>query len=448
MANRADILACRPAFFAATVSGGRWQCPPHLLHVAKALERVRTGECKRLMVFMPPRHGKSELVSRYFPACYLRHNPQGRVILCSYEASFAEHWGEQARDAWVEAGNLYGVGAPLRKTRGNWWITSEGGYMATAGVGGPVTGKGANIAIIDDPIKNSEEAYSETHRESVWNWYYSTLLTRLEPQGAVVLMQTRWHPSDLAGRLLKREAGLWEVISLPALAEADDPLGRTPGEALWPERYTADDLAKFRTASPRWWAAMYQQRPIIGEGSIAKREYFPVVESIPEGQRVEARSWDLAASASAKADYLVGVKMVRVGSRFYIADVSRSQIGPAEVVSKIKSVAQADGPYVKIGIEQEPGASGKITLSHVASELAGHRVEALSPRGGKVFRALGMLDQAKLGNVCLVRGSWVDAFLDEVECFGTGQGHDDQVDGAAYAFGMVAASRWVGFSLA
>lgn len=400
------------------------------------------------MIFMPPRHGKSELVSRYFPAYCINENPDARVILTSYEASFAEYWGEQARDAWATFRIMTGRPTTLSKNRGNWWTTPQGGYMTTAGVGGPITGKGMDIGIIDDPIKNAEEAYSETRREAIWNWYQSTFMTRLEPHGAIVLMMTRWHDDDLAGRLLRKEPGQWEVVTLPALAEAGDALGREIGEPLWPQRFGVEELKPYREMSPRWWAAMYQQRPLVSEGAIAKREWFAIIDAMPTGNRQEARAWDLAATAKKNADFLCGSKVVRVGGLWVVADMSRSQFDPAGVLQRIQSVALQDGRGVSVGIEQEPGASGKMTVAHIAQLLAGHRVQALQPSGDKVFRALPMLDQAKIGNVKLLRGAWNDTFLQEVECFGTGVGHDDQVDTTAYGFNMVAAPAYVGMSLA
>lgn len=446
----ADEIDALPdsALFARIVSNGRWECPKHLAHIARAMDDVAEGRCKRLMIFIPPRHGKSEFVSRYFPAHLLRKFPRKRVILTSYEASFAEHWGEQARDAWLMAGEVFGLSRRLKKSRGNWWsIPGDEGYMTTAGVGGPITGKGMDVGIIDDPIKNAEEAYSATRREAIWNWYLSTFTTRLEPGGAIILMMTRWHDDDLAGRLLKREPDKWRVIRLPAIAEENDEIGRALGEALWPERFPVDALAPYREASTRWWSAMYQQRPLAAEGSVAKREWFGILDSMPAGIRNAARAWDLAATASAKADFLCGTRIERVGGLFVISDISRARLGPAEVLGRLQSVSRQDGPAVRIGVEQEPGASGKITVAHIASELAGYRIQALAPSGSKEFRALPFLDQARAGNVKLLRSAWNDAFLAEIDSFPVGE-HDDQVDTAAYAFNMVAPPPFVGISLA
>lgn len=445
---KADELDLLPdsALFSRIVSDGRWLCPNHLAYIGRALDDVAEGRCKRLMIFVPPRHGKSEFVSRYFPAHFLRKHPHKKIILASYEASFAEHWGEQARDTWLLSGEVFGLSRRLKKSRGNWWsIFGDDGYMTTAGAGGPITGKGMDLGIIDDPIKNSEEAYSKTKREAIWQWYLSTFRTRLEPGGAIILMMTRWHHDDLAGRILKNESEKWRVIRLPALAEENDPIGRAPGEALWPERFPVEDLEPFRK-SDRWWNALYQQQPLTAEGNIVRRDWFKVIDAIPDGFRHKARAWDLAATASAKADFLCGTKIERVNDMFIITDVARSRINASEVIGRIKAVAQQDSPSVQVGVEQEPGASGKITVAHIAAELAGYRIIPLSPSGSKEYRALPFLDQARAGNVYLLRGPWNDNYLSEIESFPVGE-KDDQVDTSAYAFNMIAKPQWVGFSL-
>src|SRR5690348_3861723 len=233
-----------PAGLAWVASDGRWQYAPHLRLLSDALWRVAAGHIRRLMVFMPPRHGKSELVSHYFPAWYLGTRPNRRVILTSYEADFAATWGRKVRDVLAEFGpTLYGVRVRDDSSAANRWDLAEHtGGMVTAGVGGPITGRGADVLIIDDPVKNADDALSATMRERVWEWWRSTAYTRLEPSGAAVLVMTRWHEDDLAGRLLgEMEQGgeHWEVLRLPAIAEEeDDALGRHPGEALWPQRFS------------------------------------------------------------------------------------------------------------------------------------------------------------------------------------------------------------------
>ncbi|HUT09852.1 MAG TPA: phage terminase large subunit [Thermoguttaceae bacterium] len=227
---------------------------------------------------MPPRHGKSELISRYLPAWYLGCYPDRRVILTSHTASLAADFGGSARNLLDEWGPLhFGVSIDQNThAKHRWRILGHDGAMLTAGVGGPITGSGADLLIIDDAIKNADQAISPVYRQKVWEWWLSTASTRLEPGGAVVVMFTRWHKDDLAGRLLAQAANRWHVISLPAIAGDNDPLGRRPGEPLWPERYDVEALEAIRLdQTPYWYGAMYQQVP-SQYGEIAwPDEYFP-----------------------------------------------------------------------------------------------------------------------------------------------------------------------------
>ncbi len=219
--------AMNPAEFAHRASGGRWICAPHLELLNRSLMDVASGVIKRLMICMPPRHGKSEFTSKYFPAWYLGTFPDRRIILTSYEAEFAKEWGRKVRDILQEHGQSYfGVSVrPDTSAANRWNLTGRAGGMVTSGVGGPITGKGADLLIIDDPVKNAEEADSETYRNRAWEWYTSTAYTRLEPGGALILIQTRWHEDDLAGRILEAMEGggeQWHVLSLPALSETGE----------------------------------------------------------------------------------------------------------------------------------------------------------------------------------------------------------------------------------
>ena len=212
---------------------------------------------------MPPRHGKSMLTSQYFPAWYIGTYPDRRVIFTSYEADFAMSWGRKARDVIERQGQAFGI-----KVRGDssaairWDVDGHTGGMVTAGVGGPITGKGADLLIIDDPVKNDEEARSPRQREKIFEWFRSTAYTRLEPNGAIVLIMTRWHQEDLAGRLLEQKEEQWDLLNLSALAHENDPLGRKPGEALWPARFSVEKLQAIRkTIGPYWWSCLYDQKP-------------------------------------------------------------------------------------------------------------------------------------------------------------------------------------------
>ena len=269
-----------PGGFAQVASRGQWINAPHLKLINDKLLQITRGELNRLMVFLPPRHGKSELISKYTPAWYLGMHPDKRVILTSYEADFAAQWGRRARDLLEEHGTIFPIPVKLNpdsSSASRWDIVGNTGGMTTAGARGPITGKGGHLIIIDDPVKNAEESMSTTIQEKTWEWYLSTLYTRLEPNGAIILIMTRWSQNDLAGKLLHdMQAGgeRWEIINLPALAEPEDPIGRSEGEALWPARFPRDRLEQMRrTVGSHWWASLYQQRPIPREGGIFKYQY-------------------------------------------------------------------------------------------------------------------------------------------------------------------------------
>lgn len=238
--------------------------------IAEKLEAVEAGEIDRLMIFMPPRHGKSELASKRFPAWCLGRRPQRQIIAASYNSDLANDFGRNVRNivAEPEFGQVFpGVSLAPDSQAANRMNTNRGGSYVAAGVGTAVTGRGAHIALIDDPFKDREEADSERRRDLVWDWYRSTLFTRLMPGGAIVLIQTRWHEDDLAGRLLEQEPDEWEVLELPAIGKDYD--------ALWPEWYPAGVLERIKnTIGPREWSALYQQQPQPDEGTFFKREWF------------------------------------------------------------------------------------------------------------------------------------------------------------------------------
>ncbi len=250
-----------------------YQPAPHHELIADKLEQVEQGKLTRLMIFMPPRHGKSELASRRFIAWYLGRNPNKHIIACSYNSDLADDFGREVRN--IIADPLFSQLFPtaLRKDSkaANRWHTDQGGAYVAAGVGTAVTGRGADILVIDDPLKDREEADSETIRNKVWDWYTSTAYTRLMPKGSVILIQTRWHDDDLAGRLIekmeKEEGDQWEILNLPAINEA--------GEALWPEWFPREVLDQTKKViGDRDWNALYQQNPMPEEGDFFKRAWF------------------------------------------------------------------------------------------------------------------------------------------------------------------------------
>jgi predicted phage terminase large subunit-like protein len=436
-----------PASFAEHLSGGRWVIAPHLQMLSDWLVDAVAGKRARIIVEMPPRHGKSELVSRWFPVWFLERHPDKRVILASYEADFAGSWGRRVRNAVEEhQAELY-VQMAGDSSAAHRWETTDGGGMMTAGVGGPITGKGAHALIVDDPVKNAEQAASPVYREKAWEWWQSTAYTRIEPGGCAILVMTRWNEDDLAGRIIEHsQSGSepWDVLRLPALAEEDDPLGRAPDAPLWPQRYDADALANIRqTVGSYWWAALYQQRPSPREGGLFKRAWFTLVDAVPvSAQRI--RYWDKAATAG-DGDYTAGVLMARTpNGLYYIEDVTRGQWSAGERDAIILQTAQMDasryGLPVVVWSEQEPGSGGKESAQNFRRMLAGYPVYAEPVTGDKAVRAEPLAAQCEAGNVRMLRGAWNSAYLDEMCAFPNGA-HDDQVDGSSGAFNKLAGAK-------
>ncbi len=425
----------------------------HCQVLADVLQRVADGDLRRVMVFMPPRHGKSELVSRLFSAYYLYRHPDQFVGINSYAADLAYTFSRSARDNFTRAGGLLRDDAAAVK---HWLTTADGGLWA-AGVGGPITGKGFNLGIIDDPLKNAEEASSETIRAKHKDWYGSTFYTRLEPAGSLVVVQTRWNEDDLSGYLLSEERDepeRWHIVNMPAIAEDEprqefppsctvEPDDRLPGEPLNPERYP---LARLNTIAAKigeyFFGSLYQQRPSPKSGNFFKREWFKPAPIAPlYSDRV--RYWDVAGADENKGDHSVGTLIARdTQGRYYVEDVQRFQHTTHERNKRIRAIAEADRARLEplanaptIYVEQPPGL-GKESTDTIIKELAGHVVYADPVHKDKITRAEPFKAQAQAGNVFVVAGDWNRAWFNELESFPNGK-HDDQVDSAAGAFNRI-----------
>jgi predicted phage terminase large subunit-like protein len=357
-----------PGSFAQIASNGRWLPARHLAYLDNAItdsiEAAGRGELEGLVVSMPPQHGKSELCSRYLPAWYLGRYPDRRVILTSYEADFAASWGRKARDLLEHWGYLFGVRVHRKSGAANRWdLDARDGGMTAAGVGGPITGKGAHLLIVDDPIKNDEEARSATFREKQWQWWQSVATTRLRPGALIVLIQTRWNRDDLTGRVLKQasETGhKWRVVKFPALAEDHDVLGRQPGEALWPEVFNRDRLEKVRDAHTNYyWQALYQQNP-VAEGSAEWPEEFftPDIwfDEWPDSWICRTVALDPSKGIESKfGDYSAFVKVMVSGGCGYV-DAHLDKFNTAQITDmavEIQHTFQADWFGVEINQFQQ-----------------------------------------------------------------------------------------------
>ena len=427
------------------VSPPDWQfTSPHIKLICEHLDKVTSGEIDRLAIFMPPRHSKSETVTIRYPVYRIERDQRLRALVTGYNERFARKFGRKSRNI---AKDRYKLADD--KGAADEWETLKGGGLVARGVGSPPTGYGFQLICIDDPIRRREDAESEVYREKVWDWYTDDLYTRLEPGGAMILTLTRWHHDDLAARAIASEPGRWTILQLPALAQEDDPLGRLPGAALWPERFDVESLTRIREVMKRnegeySFESLYQQNPTPREGMFFKISQIEIVDAIPSGVSI-CRGWDLAASKG-KGDYTAGVKIARdVNGVWYVMDVRRGQWSSDERNALLKQTAAMDGRQAKIRLAQDPGQAGKEQSEQLIRMLAGYSVRAERVSGDKTTRADGFAAQVNAGNVKMVKGEWNAGFIEELRQFPNGK-HDDQIDAAADAFNELALSYTPNFA--
>lgn len=447
--ERAAALAT-PAGLAWLASNRSFQLPQHLALLDEKLYDFATGRIKRLMVTMPPRSGKSESCSKYFPA-WIVGRLHKRVILTSYEASFASSWGRKARDVlelWGET--LYGVKVSQTSSAADWWELEGGlGSMMTAGAGGALTGKGAEYLIIDDPLKNAEQAASTTLKDKLYDWYQSTAYTRLEPNGGILLIQTRWSQDDLAGRLLTaQDAGgeAWELVSFPAIAEVPEQLpllsgdvySRAVGDPLWPERFSAARMTEVELAvGPRVWSSLYQQRPTPDAGLIWRRPWFDHRYSETPTILQTIQSVDSAFKTGVANDYSVIATWGRTATDYYLLDLWRARV---EFPDLKRAIVDQSEKWRPSAILIEDAASGQSAIQELKR---GTRLPIIPVpvKASKQTRAAVVSPLAESGKVWLpTTAPWVAAWIEEHIAFPNGE-HDDVVDTTSMALAYLAHGR-------
>ena len=410
----------------------------------KFSEQVANKESPRLMLFMPPRHGKSTLASVAFPAWHLGRHPHHEFISCSYSGSLAMSFSRKVRQLLREPvyKNVFEKSRLDKDSQSieSWQTTQGGGYVA-AGVGGGITGKGANVLVIDDPVKNREDAESDNNRAATWDWYTSTAYTRLSPGGGILVILTRWHDDDLAGRLLKQAedgADQWEVIRYPAIAEIDENF-RKQGESLHPERYNVDALEQIRKAiGPRDWSALYQQNPVSDEGDYFSRDMIRYYEydEIDTAELNYYCAWDLAIGQRDRNDYSVGIVVgIDEYDHLYVVDVVRGKYDGFELVEQILDLYETWRPGI-VGIER-----GHIEMALGPFLQKRTRERGLSEayfkdlkvgRRDKEARARAIQGRMQQGMVYFPKDAvWTGTMVAELLRFPNGT-HDDQVDALAW----------------
>jgi predicted phage terminase large subunit-like protein len=410
----------------------KFELARHHQLMADLLEAVRRGDLRRLMLFLPPRHGKSLLGTVIFAAWYLGCHPERSIISASYGQELADDFGRQVR-------NL--VNSPIHRaifpecrlandsSSMHRFATTAGGLYFAVGCGSPTTGRGADLLIIDDPIKGAEEARSELSRRSVHEWYSSVARTRLQPDGAIVLISTRWHCDDLAGRLLLGDQGEnWHVLSLPAIAEVNESFRRA-GEALWPEKFSLEILNQTRKeVGAAVWASLYQQRPSAADGTVFKREWFCFYREPPPLKRT-VQSWDTAFKLGAENDYSVCSTWGVAENGYYLLHCWRGRVEFPELKKRMKWLAAEYRPN-QVLIEDR--ASGQSAIQELRCETA-LPIIAVKVDSDKVSRAQAVTPLVEAGKVFLKESApYLQDYLDEFAAFPTGV-HDDAVDSTTQA---------------
>jgi predicted phage terminase large subunit-like protein len=421
------------------------------IDIAVRLERfseaVANKESPRLMLFLPPRHGKSELASKTFPAWHLGQYPRHEVIASSYAADLAMDFSRKVRGILADPDyqKVFTETKLDKKSQSaERWNTSVGGGYVAAGVGGAITGRGAHIGIIDDPIKNREDAESAGNRQKIKDWYTSTFYTRLSPGGGILVILTRWHDDDLAGWLLDQQAeggDQWEVVKYPAISTADE-FYRKKGEPLHAERYPLDSLERIKRAvGERDWSALYQQNPVPDEGAYFQKDWFRYYEKEPPRDKMKIyQAWDFAIGQAEHNDYTVGVTIgVAQDDKVYLLDVCRGKWDALEIVEKMIDTYVAFKPQI-VGVErgQIEMALGPMLNKRMRERKVIFGTELLKTgRRDKQARARPLQARMQQGMVLLPKHADMTIELkNEMLRFPAGT-HDDQVDAFAWCFQML-----------
>lgn len=429
----------------------------HHDQLAGVLERVQRGEIRRLVVTMPPRYGKSEQVSKQFPAWVFGKNPDEKIIACSYSSTLARRMGAAVQrnmrtdeyramfSTQLKSTSSNKKSQYLKETSLEFEVAGSSGEYIGAGVGGPITGSGFSLGIIDDYFKNRKEAESQTMRDSIWEWYTSTFYTRGEGamsaggSDRIIICATPWHEDDLIGRVLSKAEEMgeeWHVVRFPAIKEDEgedagifeatdsesDP--RETGEPLWAYKFNLDELAKKKKLNPVDWSSLQMCRPGSAKGNIFEKAWWKDYTELPKGHLVYTFSLDCAFKDGESSSFVVLQLWAARGPDHYLVDQWRDRID----FDATKDLCDA-----KFGEREEARtklieakANGPAIISSLKRKYNG--LVAVEPKGSKVARAMGVVGVVKSGNVYLPKyASWREAFIDEHAKFPFAK-NDDQVD--------------------
>jgi len=422
---------------------------PALDLIDEYMVKVESGEIDRLIINLPPQEGKSTRVTTVGPLWFLTRNPDRRIAIVSYAQDLADEFGRNIRNHIASHDGDDGtldLGLRVAKDNGaarRWQLDGHRGGVRAVGIRGGLTGRPVDALFIDDPISNLEQANSKTYREQAWGFWQSVGMTRLAPGAPVILVLTRWHADDLAGRLLAGEdAHRWTVLNIPAEAGENDPLGRKPGEWLQSARQrTVKQWEQIKVAvGPKVWQSLYQGSPTLDDGGVFPSEWThyekPLwlvdsngVHTVPGMERADqelVQSWDLAFKGEDSSDYVVGQVWLRVGNTAYLLDQVRRRMNFNETCEAIKAMSakwpQAIAKFV------EDRANGPAVINALQGQVMG--MIPIEPEGSKYARASAVSPLVWSGNVQLPSpriAPWVETFLQEALSFPAGA-NDDQID--------------------
>ncbi len=414
------------------------------------LQKWINKEIRNLMIFMPPRHGKSELASKRTPAYILGINPNAEIIGCSYSAELASKFNRDVQRVMDEEeyklcfpktqlnnSNIRTVAGSYLRNSDVFEVVGHKGIYRSAGIGGGVTGIGGDYIIVDDPIKNAEQAASITMRNKVWDWYTSTLFTRQEKKASMLLILTRWHEDDLAGRLLKLQPDKWDVLTLPAIAEQKKHSLdiRETGDALWANKYDLDELSNIKdTVGSRVWSSLYQQRPAPEDGGIIKTNWFDIENSIDDVfkeikvQRPPMNFYvDTAYTEKTKNDPSGFLATFFYKNILYVCDAETVHKEFPDLLKFVNVFVERNNYTSASRVLIEPKASGLSVIQAARQEMNLNVIAAPTPKDSKTTRTYANQAFMEAKRVKLIKGAWNDAFLLELAQFPNGA-HDEYVD--------------------
>lgn len=429
------------------VHGGRWIRAPYLLYVCNQIQTFLAGELRAedgteimiLCLSMPPQHGKSMSITETLPSWYIGKHSHRRVIEVSYNEDFAQKFGRRNRQKVQQYGfPVFGIKlSPSTASMTEWELDNGVGGMLSRGIGGAITGNPADLIIIDDPVKNRQEAESEVYRNRVWDEWLNSIRTRLAAKGKTIVIMTRWHEDDLTARLIANEGGRCLYLNLPCEAEEDDPVYRAPGEALgailgkddeWLKEFKQVYLTK---EGSRVWQSLYQGHPTAAEGNLFKRAWMRYYNVMPAYFDEVIQSWDCSFKDSDGSDFVSGQIWGRVGAEYYLLDRVKERLDlPGTLLAIMQMTAKWPKSLIKL---VEDKANGPAVIQVLQTKVPG--LIPINPEGGKVVRAHAVSGAMESGNVWFPDASiaqWVVEYVDELCAFPNGA-HDDDVDSTTQA---------------